>query len=474
MIDNFFGNRGLEFIDAITIMDNNGKILYSLRNNPLFNEDSSKRDFESIIGKHILEVFPTFSPEKSTVINCIKERKAIYTERQSFKDWKGKYMVCNNLVLPIIKKGRVLGAVEISKDVTKIQENFTSNRDNIKKTNKKSGGFTAKFALDDIITCNEDMLDNIERVKKIANNSSSVLVYGETGTGKELYAQSIHNYSNRSKQPFVAQNCAALPEALFEFILFGSVKGGFTGAEDKPGLFELANGGTLFLDEINSMPINLQAKLLRVLQEGTVLRIGDHRDRKVDVRIIAAMNIDPLAAVAKRQLREDLFYRLNVVSIKLIPLKKRKNDIPLYIKYFIDKYNKKMNKHLTGVSTEVKNLFEKYDWPGNVRELQHVIESSINYVDRGIIETKDLPIYFNEVINKESPSKIKHKLPNIRIGNPESLDNIMSNLERKVIIDALETSLGNITNAAKILKITRQRLHYKLKKYGIDADNLRN
>ena len=252
--------------------------------------------------------------------------------------------------------------------------------------------------------------------------------------------------------------------------MFGSVKGAFTGAVDKPGVFEQAHGGTLFLDEINSMPINLQAKLLRVLQDGIVRRVGDSIDREVDVRIIAAMNVEPLKAVETKQLREDLFYRLNVVNIKLVPLRERREDIPLYVKYFIDEYNEKLGKNVEGISSEVEELFMLYNWPGNVRELRHVIEASVNIVEVGKIEFKHLPIYLYDKLNtnnEETP--VEHSCFSMLNGF-DSLDDIMENLEEKMIIQALEKSRGNITKAAEMLNITRQRLYYKLDKYNLHKD----
>jgi arginine utilization regulatory protein len=287
------------------------------------------------------------------------------------------------------------------------------------------------------------------------------LIYGATGTGKELFVQAIHNYGLRRNKPFVAQNCAALPETLFESILFGTVKGAFTGASDKPGLFELAHGGTLFLDEINSMPLNLQSKLLRVLQDGVVRRIGGIKDIKVDVRIIAAMNVEPTYAISNKHLREDLFYRLNVMSIKLILLCDRKEDIPLLTEYFIKKYNNLLNKSVQGVTKDVEILFSMHNWPGNVRELQHVIEASMNIVSSGKIDVKHLPIYLNEVFNDDK--KV------CEMDEIKPLNDVVEMVERNMIKKALEKSGGNVTKASKLLKVPRQTLQYKIYKYGLES-----
>ena len=326
MDDNYLKNINMQYVDAIMIVDHNGRIVYSVRFNPRFNDETNLREFRNIKNKNFLEVYPTLDVEESSIINCLKYGIIKYNENQKFYDHHGRVYNTQNLTLPIIRSGKVLGAIELSKDITSIKEDpslvMGKKTKSVASISSGSDKFSAKYEFEDIITRNKIMKENIEKAKKVADSSSSILVYGETGTGKELYVQSIHNFSLRKDKPFIAQNCAALPETLFETILFGSVKGAFTGAVDKPGVFEQAHGGTLFLDEINSMPINLQAKLLRVLQDGIVRRVGDSIDREVDVRIIAAMNVEPLKAVETKQLREDLFYRLNVVNIKLVPLGK--------------------------------------------------------------------------------------------------------------------------------------------------------
>lgn len=450
------------YVDAIMIVDRHGKIVYSVRYNPRFYNDGLEDELENIINKNFLEVYPDMEPSDSTMIKSITEGKTLYRPQQIFSDYKGRVINTQNLTIPIIRSGKILGAIELSKDITKIEEKV-EDRIHIIDNNSKKAIEGLKYTFDDIITSNKTMLHNINQAKIIANNNSSVIVYGETGTGKELYVQSIHSYSNRMNKPFIVQNCAALPENLFESILFGSVKGAFTGAVDKAGLFEEAHGGTLFLDEVNSMPLTLQAKLLRVLQDGRVRRVGDTKEKEVDVRIISAMNIEPVKAMELGQIREDLFYRLSVVNIKLLPLRDRKEDIMLYVDYFINIYNKKYNKLIKGISDDVKELFFNYNWPGNVRELQHIIESSMNFAQDRIIRTVHLPVYLSEK-ELESSTMIEDIY---NLGQSRSLDDVLEGMEKQMIIKALEESKGNITKAASILKITRQRLHYKLDKYRI-------
>ena len=470
MRDTYLKNINMKYVDAIMIVDNKGRIVYSVRFNPRFDKDGCEDELESIINRKFLEVYPTIKPEESSVITCLKYGLPIYREHQKFYDEKRRVYNTQNLTLPIIRSGKILGTIELSKDITRIKEDtplIEKESVSVINTPFRSDEFSVKYEFKDIITRNEEMKENIEKAKLIADSSSSVLVYGETGTGKELYVQSIHNYSSRCNRPFIAQNCAALPESLFESILFGSVKGAFTGSTDKPGLFEQAHGGTLFLDEINSMPISLQAKLLRVLQDGVIRRIGDSKDRKVDVRIIAAMNVEPLKAIEIGQLREDLFYRLNVVNIRLVPLRDRKEDIPLYVEHFINKYNKELNKNVKGISKEVEELFILYNWPGNVRELQHIIEASVNIIDEGNIKLENLPIYLSEKIKTEDNESPEEHFYFSLLKGCESLDNVVNSIEKKMIIDALEKSKGNISKAAEVLKITRQRLYYKMDKHNI-------
>lgn len=291
---------------------------------------------------------------------------------------------------------------------------------------------------------------------RAAEGDASVLIYGDTGTGKELFVHSIHNSSKRRNNPFIAQNCAALPAALLEGILFGTTKGGFTGAEDRPGLFELANGGTLFLDEINSMPLELQSKLLRVLQDGNIRRVGGTNTINVDIRIIAATNVPPEEAVERKQLRKDLFYRLNVVSFEIPALKDRKDDIPILVDHFIKKFNEKLNRNVKGISRAVLNLFLNYRWEGNVRELEHLIEGIMNIYDGEIIDLEHIPPKIKQNVITQNK---KHK--------DLSLKRVLDETERTLIQEALRQADNNITHAAGLLKIPRQTLQYKISKHKI-------
>ena len=300
----------------------------------------------------------------------------------------------------------------------------------------------------------------VQRAKKAADNDASVFIYGETGTGKELFAQSIHYGGKRKEKPFLAQNCAAIPESLLEGILFGTSKGSFTGAVDREGLFEQANGGTLLLDEISAMPYDLQSKLLRVLQEDYIRRVGGTKDIPVNVRIIATVNEPPAELIAQGKLRKDLFYRINVVNLSIPPLRERKDDIPLLAEKFLEKHNKRFEKEIWMVSDGAVEKLKAYDYPGNVRELENIIEQAVSMADKEhVLTEKNLAL---SSINRKSRQQDKTHEINL------PLDKYLEEIELRIIEDALLECSGNISRAAEKLQIKRQTLQHKLKKYKIN------
>lgn len=301
-------------------------------------------------------------------------------------------------------------------------------------------------------------------IDRVATYKTTCLIYGESGTGKELIARMIHHQSPRKTAPFIAINCGAIPENLLESELFGYEKGAFTGAsKTKKGLFEEANGGTLFLDEIGEMPMMLQAKLLRVLQEEEIRRVGDVNPIKIDVRIIAATLKDLALEVKKGMFRDDLFYRLNVLPIRIPPLRERLEDIPHLSKHFIETLNVKLGTKVTGVETEVLELWAGYDWPGNVRELENTIERSMVMVQQGLIRVQDLPHGF---IPKTRETLKSYRPPDEPIEDL-SIKKKVRSIEEELILKALRKTNGNRTHAAKLLEISHRALLYKLKEYGL-------
>ena len=299
-------------------------------------------------------------------------------------------------------------------------------------------------------------------IKKVAPTESTVLILGESGTGKELVATSIHDNSDRKAMPFIKLNCAAIPEELLESELFGHEKGAFTGAASfKPGKFDMANGGTIFLDEIGDMPINLQAKILRVLQEQEFYRVGGSRTIKVDVRIIASTNKNLEKMVKEGAFREDLFYRLNVFTLHLPPLRERKEDIPLLVDYFLQNLPKKIE-----ISSVALQMLVAFGWPGNIRELKNTIESASVIAEDGYIEPAQLPGKITGTFSQESPEVI---LPaNV------PLDERLREIEKSMIIEALRKTGGIQVRATELLGINQRSLWHRIKKHGIDVKGIKN
>jgi two-component system response regulator AtoC len=310
-----------------------------------------------------------------------------------------------------------------------------------------------------------------EMVARVADSPSTVLITGESGTGKELIAKALHRGSSRRDRPLIKVNCAAIPKDLVESELFGYERGAFTGAVgSKPGRFELADGGTLFLDEIGEVPVEMQVKLLRALQESEFERVGGIKTLRVDVRLIAATNRDLKALIAEGRFREDLYYRLAVVPIALPPLRDRREDIPLLVSHFVDKYNQRLGKRVEGVDADAIALLQTYPWPGNIRELENLMERSVLFADGPIIHLSALPDSLRES-SPLAPVAPVGALGAIAAPSGASMKEIVrqaqADLERELIARALEETGGNVTRAAKRLQISRKSLQVKMKELGL-------
>jgi DNA-binding NtrC family response regulator len=322
-----------------------------------------------------------------------------------------------------------------------------------------------KYRFQNIIGDSKNMQEIFQFVEKIANTDSTILIYGESGTGKELIARAIHFNSDRKDKPLISVNCGAIPEDLLESEMFGHEKGAFTGAiKTRIGRFELANGGTIFLDEIADMSPGLQAKLLRVLQEHEFERVGGVNTIKVDIRVIAATNQDLEKAVKEGKFREDLFYRLNVIPIKLPPLRERKSDIPLLVNHFIDRFNQEKKCKVKGPSKECIEYFMKYPWPGNVRELENMLERLVILKGEGTIEISDLP---EKVLNAEM-DPLLITIPDSGI----SFDVAVSEFEKRLILQALKKSNWVKNRAAKLLRLNRTTLVEKMKRINLTKESI--
>jgi arginine utilization regulatory protein len=449
----------LDEIDVgIHVIDNRGKtIVYNRKMMQIEGMDS-----KDVLNKDVMDVFIFSENQNSTLLEALKERKITKNVKQTYFNNKGKEITTINDTFPIIEDGNVTGAIEIVRDVTKLEQVIQANI--LKKEN-------TKFTFDQIIGKSYAIQGVIEEAKRATRTSSSILIVGETGTGKELFAQSIHNGSNRSSAPFISQNCAAIPENLMESLLFGTKKGAFTGATDRPGLFEQADDGTLLLDEINSLDPSLQAKLLRVIQDRTIRRVGDTIDKKVDVRIIATINEDPIDAVSNNRLRKDLYYRLSVVTLFIPPLRERKEDIVPLVNRFIDKYNILFQMDVKKIDEDVKRLFTLHDWPGNVRELEHTIEGTMNLiVDQKVISDVHLPGRFRKKTLMRDDLSVEPTIANHLLeesSTSTALKTKMEEVEKFYIQKILAEKNHNISQAAKMLGVSRQSLQYRLKKFGI-------
>lgn len=423
-----------------------------------------KMNREDVVGKPFRIVFSHIPKEESTLRRALKYGEATLNKQQTYLNRYGKEITTINSTVPIFDdNNKVIAALEIAKDITDIKELSNTilelQREHIPE-HKVTAPKIRKYSFKDIIGDNKQLKKELDIAARASKTDASVFIYGETGTGKELMAQSIHFNSSRKDRPFLAQNCAALPETLLEGILFGTSKGGFTGAVDREGLFEQANGGTLLLDEISAMPYELQSKLLRVLQEDYIRRVGGNKDIPIDVRIIATVNETPDELMGKGLLRKDLYYRLNIINIKIPPLRMRPDDIPVLVEHFIEKHNRRFGKEVWMVSPEVLEKLKNYDYPGNIRELENIIMSAVSLTDKEHVLTENL-------INL--PMEHKTELSkNIGYNRGEMpVDEYLEKLEAQIIKETMADLSGNISKTAEALGIKRQTLQHKLRKYSI-------
>lgn len=462
----------LEHLDeGILVVDKNAVVTFY--NEPATNIAGITQ--EKAIGKNILEIFPELTPESSTFYRVLQNKQPIIDYVQTYMNYQGVRVSTLTSTIPLTENGEIVGALEIYRDLTQVTElsekvlNLQSQLLKKKNNEKSYKGNEVIYTFDDIIGESAVIKELKGRARKIADSSSPVLVYGETGTGKELLVQAIHHAGKRRNKPFIAQNCAALPNTLLDGILFGITSGSFTGAKDKPGLFELADGGTLFLDEVNSMDMELQGKLLRVLQDGVVRRVGGTSTVVVDVRIIASTNEHPLKIVEQKLLRKDLYYRLNVIPLNIPALRERKEDIASLTKFFITMYNGKVNKKVEKISAAALAVLQSYYWPGNIRELQYAIESIMNFTDNSTIDLQDIPQHIISSIHADGQLEMTED------GQIQpSLEEKLNNYEKSLIQLAIKQANGNGAKAARLLHTPRQTLHNKMKKHNISWEIIVN
>lgn len=321
-----------------------------------------------------------------------------------------------------------------------------------------------EYSFQNLVGNSETMHRIYEMVRRVSQTPTNVLITGESGTGKEMVAKAVHYNGPLKDRPFVTVNCGAIPESLMESEMFGHKKGSFTGAvADKVGLFEVADGGTLFLDEVGELPLTIQVKLLRAIQERVIRRVGGTDDQKIEVRIIAATNRDLEEMVKKGEFRQDLFYRLNVINIKTPSLRERSDDIPLLANHFLKKYNDRLGKNIGGISAEAMDLLKRYDYPGNVRELENIIERTVALEGGATILPESLPPFVNTPSGRKMASSNEIQVT----AEGVDLDKIMGQIEKELLIKAIHTAGGVKKKAAKLLNITFRSMRYRVEKYNL-------
>lgn len=448
---------------GIVLLDKDGRVI-------LYNEASARNDgidAQQLLGNIVWDYFQ-HPGGNSTWREVLETGKPVIDQEIRYKAGDGENY-CFGSAYPVIQDGEMLGVISVMRfepSVRSIMVKMIDMQHELQKLSPKEVNGT-HYKLEDILATSEAMVNAVSMARRSAMVSSPVMIYGETGTGKEMFAQGIHNASANANEPFLAVNCAAIPETLMESMLFGTTKGAFTGAQNTAGLFEQAGKGTLFLDEVNSMPLSLQAKILRVLQEKAVRRLGDSRSREVNCRIISSSNKPLLDCVKAGTLRDDLYYRLSVVNLEIPPLRMRKDDITPLTNWFIDYYKRVFGINKITVTDGYRRALKAYTWPGNVRELEHAVESSLVLMDLGgELNERCLPQYIREELHIgeiESKSIMPQNPSSGNIDLHEQLDSI----ERGAILNALNENNWNISATAKSIGYSRSNLQYRMKKLGI-------
>lgn len=461
--------------DGVIMSNSEGKlVLYNRAQEKMENLNASE-----ILGNYIWDVYGYHNPDLSEHRQVYKTQKPIISsfKAHAIKNGIPKYLSYSTY--PLIINGKTVGVYSISKNETVLKsllqeaielksKLYEHEQVNDKAVAKNNG---TRYEFSDIKSESQEMRQLTKEAQDISWLNSSVLIVGETGTGKELFAQSIHNHSAARDYPFLAINCAAIPENLLESTLFGTTKGAFTGAADRTGLIEKAGMGTLFLDEITDMPLTLQAKLLRVIEDKYVRPVGGNTAISANCRFISATNEDPLEAIKKGSFRQDLFYRISAAYLYIPPLRNRLSDINYLINYFLKKYSEYYKKNIKKISPQLLNAMINYSWPGNIRELEHMIEAMVTKAAPG---QKELD---HRCLNSYAKSSLPlNNFDNCHVGsnthNNMSLTDLLKSIEKHQITEALINNKGNVSKAAKSLGIIRQSLIYRMKKLNISLEEL--
>lgn len=436
-------DNGLIFVDATGKMIAYNRVM----------EEIEGHSREEVLGRTMKEVYQ-ISEDDSMSMKVIRTHREVTNVHNLFTSLKGRKIQLLSNYYPVFRGEEFCGVCVVSTNQNMLQTLLD------KSYNLDINGFKRPlYVYHDIKGSSPKLLSAVEEAKVAASTNSNIMLLGETGVGKEMFVQSIHSGGPFHSKPFVPINCSAIPENLLEGLLFGTTKGAFTGAENKAGLIEQAGQGTLYLDELNSMPIALQVKLLRVIQERKVQRLGGKDSIETDCRFIASINEDPLNAIEAGRLRKDLFYRLSTIIIEIPSLSSRLEDIPLLASHFLLQANKKYHLSCQNFSSDLLELFCRYNWPGNIRELQHVVENTaVLSRDADCLDISHLNSY-----NKRTLLPFMNKRQ-IEIREPDNLHDILLNAEKSAVSNALESTNRNVTQAAKILGISRQNLNYRMRK----------
>lgn len=453
--------------DGVYATDKKGTILFY---NTAFAKMEGTNKAE-MVGRKDMEIYP-ISLEYFHRLEILKNHQPLLDCYMSYYTYSGKKVNIVYNTYPYIEDGEIEGIFSISRDLPSTNElikNLAHHFNQQQAVIKQNG---TRYCLADILGVSKNIKQAIEQAKRIARLKSTVTIIGETGSGKELFAQGIHNISKYSGEPFISVNCAAIPETLMDSLMMGTVKGAFSGALDTPGFFEQAGKGTLLLDEINSLSLNLQPKLLRLLEERTVRRIGDKKEREISCRVIFATNENLFASAQQNKFREDLLYRMTPLILDIPPLRDRMEDFPILTEKFISDFNQEVGLTIQGINDELMDFLMCYKWPGNVRELQNVIESSMSLADLSdnLLTMDHLPVILRQRIKKALPQEQPSR--ELTLQN-NSLDNMLSQYEKNLIEQCLRKSQGNVSESAAQLGIDRQGLHYRIRKLKIKSDYFR-